>query len=228
MSSASPIYDLTAMRALFALLVERAAGLSDAGQLLRMVKTIHRLLRGIITLERLNIARMRRDAVLASVPLRQAAFAAIGLLAILRWEEAWRRRSHAIKPHDYSQKARKPNAPRQSLEKAALDYALMPLPKCDYARGKHRVRDETDIFESASIPILHHTPLPPAMVYPHEICDRPPVWAVNNPRRSPSRYNAREQDTDVVRKSQQAIDFIDDTKPDACSNLPIRAGPKDE
>lgn len=175
--------ELDRVRDFLELLLARING-SDAPPCLKMVLAICKLVRAVIALERELIGSARRAAVLASPALRQAAFAYIGLLAILRWEAAWTRRHLPIK-----QQAR-PAAQRktpQAKAKPDVPYALMPIPPKPRQR---KARTSMSMSFAAFIP-APPKPLPPAYVYPHEICVRPAIWAKERPAQQSAQPSLR-------------------------------------
>lgn len=151
----------------------------------RLMQTIHRLLRAIIMAEHMNIAKVRRAAVLASAALRAAAFSAIGFTAILRWEAAWLGRYAPIKRRDYP--AARHAAKPKPTPAPAVEYALMPLPERDYDYSPAQRTAGGAPADSTARSWVK--PLPPAYVYPHEICARTPIWeqraAMQRPYASP-------------------------------------------
>ncbi|WP_371398363.1 hypothetical protein [Fretibacter rubidus] len=211
------------MRALFEEMVARLAALSDASAQLKSMRILARFTRLMMDYERDLIAKARRAEVLASPALRRAAYLAIGLSAILRWEDAWHRRKDPVKPrqtYNARPQTRSKTSP-QSCGTTDILYALMPLPKRDYKRRKS---ETVSSWVCRGSSVSRFNALPPAYVYPHEICARPPVWAKEEPRQ---RYLPPD-DTSAFRDQSQTMSKCDTRDIDLNDGVhaSIRDGPE--
>ena len=166
------------LRAVFAVFLTRAQGLAqDETQILslhstplhRLIRTMHGLLRVIITVEAYVYRADLKARMLADPAWRRRVIAQLGgLIGLQHWQDRMRQSEARLSPapsapqspNQDSQNQDKKTQPRNSDDKDACQFRLPPISRAAYARAERDIFAPTRAYNFKPLSALYDAPIP--------------------------------------------------------------------